>query len=324
MTIETVIPQILEHVDISRWARPAEIIQVVAARGNECRPAPMSPGLFKELGRDRHQAAYDHRVMLRLWKRDGVLLRWESHGSRPDLWAVSPDLEHWRHVPWLTPRRRVVSFFAFAVAQSRARARESAGLGLVEEVNPPKMGPPAAAALVDLSVADHQTRAGHYLSRAQPPGETPVESPLSRPESGGPHYAFRSTTYFSHSLEPREGESDEVQKAGEALLKAVSRTVRTPLIGSVAERIRVVGRQHAGELDQLLAHVPGLAGLRTGTGVALALEGLAATTVATGPAVDAGERIKNLHILIASAEAAEAEPEYIEKLRSELTDLGGI
>jgi hypothetical protein len=101
--------QILEHVDLDHWQRPAHLLRLLSQLEELGLVfAPLSPKLLLRLGRTADQARYDHKVLVRLASRDRVLIRLRGSGRVPDAWHIA-DPRRWLHVPWITPRRDVLA-----------------------------------------------------------------------------------------------------------------------------------------------------------------------------------------------------------------------
>jgi hypothetical protein len=174
-SIAPLLEQVLEHVDVEVWRRPEQLVRLVA--GLQCGPCPVPIGpalLNKELGRSPREAVYDHRVLVRLATRDRVLLRWQGAGRSPDAWAINPDLARWRHVPWITPRRAVLSSFLPAWEEKAVPLMmKSAGQPCLRWHIDAENGGSEAFPPATLSGKDVSSTARGVSSTARRPGETP-------------------------------------------------------------------------------------------------------------------------------------------------------
>lgn len=334
MPVSAFVPRILAHIDVERWGpRKAELLTLVAAfQGDGPNPVPLGRRTLLALGRSPRQAKYDHEEVLVALASDGVLMRWRGTGTRPDAWAVA-ELARWRHIPWTTPRREVLKLFSrplpdAAVSLWPDRAGQRRSSGQIEPRN-------GASAGIGLSVDDLATPARPLATSAPvergfgpPPGhnDTAPERPspcFYESESG-------SKDPLPHSLR-REGgrERSDPSDPGNQLLAAVAAAVgsNTALIGEVNDRIRAVGRLHAEHLADLLAFTKGLGWIRTGTGAAQAVEErarvLAAVAARTNPRQSIEAERTYLERMLAIEERDGGDPEVIERLRSQLTSLGG-
>ena len=306
--------EILEHINVERWVRPAELLRLVAYVSTWPQFAPIRRSdIVSMLGRTPRQAKHDHEVMCRLAEQR-ILQRVPR---RTDLWRVNPDLRHWVGVPGIPSWRSVVDIFLGSALDNCARVGpNAAGQSTAVRTATVQFEPGGEGVL---SVTNLPRRARDWPRRARPPGETPPEKAPTRAEPGAPHYAFRSTTYFSHSLKAREGVSEHQQEAAKRLLAAVSRTVVTAIFGAPRDRIEAIGIDHAHHIDALISRLPAIAGLKTGTGVAQAIEGLAAELGARSSS-DPAKRIATLRSLMAT----DPESPRIDEWRAELEDLGGV
>lgn len=100
------------HVVVDKWGSwKARLLQLVAVRQAIAgAPAAVPRRVLASLdgqGRGTHAS----RVLAQL-ARDRVLIRSHAGNGRAELWAVNPDVEHWRHVKFSTSARRAAAAFA--------------------------------------------------------------------------------------------------------------------------------------------------------------------------------------------------------------------
>lgn len=256
MPLISVLGQVLEHIDLDRWERPAQMLRLIATLQEGPNPVPLGRQLLEATGRSARQAKYDHEVLVRLADRDRVLMRWRGEGRRPDSWAVAP-IEKWRHVPWITPRRDVLRAFSSplpdeAVALWAKRAAQAVELG----TDTPLL---KALSASGLSVNLRATTPRHMSTTPPLPGETPLGSVHNATDPAAPVNAFSSslTTFENYSLptgSERERSVPETE-AGEKLRRALEAKMGAHVYGRLAAQVVEFGASYAPRIDELLALV---------------------------------------------------------------------
>ena len=315
--------RLLEHINVDRWdrGRPAELLRLVAYLSDYPQFTPIRPWQIRGLGRTDRQARYDHEVMVRMAS-DRILQRTPT--ARGDLWRVNPDLRHWRGVPGIPSWRRVVSLFSDPLADTCAPgAPNTAGQSIVRTPYwPPEMDVDG----VPLSATDLARRGRNMARGARRPGITPTEH-------GAPG-ARTSAPIPSSLIIPSSSLSQDQEEEAEALIAAVAKaTGKSWIRGRQREPLLQLCRDYPDHIDDLVHLAPVLIArehIEWPSMAAVVLREKAAggcweLEPAEGEAEAAFQRDRRrqqLPRLIASAEQAGAEPEHIERLRSELKDLG--
>lgn len=256
MPLVSVLGQILEHVDLERWERPAQMLRLVATLQEGPNPVPLGRQLLEATGRTARQAKYDHEVLVRLAERDRVLMRWRGEGRRPDSWALA-SIEKWRHVPWVTPRRDVLRAFLSpvpdeAVALWAKRAAQAVELG----TDTPLL---EALSKAGLSVNLRATTPRHRSTTPPLPGETGLGLGHNATEPADSHHAYRSslTSFENFSLtagSERERSVPEKQ-AGERFRQVLEAKMGAETYGRLAAQVVDFGARYAERIDELLALV---------------------------------------------------------------------
>lgn len=281
MSIAQALPQVLEHVDLTKWERPSELLRLIATLQEGPSPVPIGRKFLEALGRTRREARYDHEVLVRLADRDRVLLRWRGEGRRPDSWAVAP-LDRWRHVPWITPRRDVLAAFFSplpdaAVALWTKRAAQAVAL----RTDTPLLEALQAAGL---SVNLRSTTARHRSTTPQDAGETPLGSVHNATESGDSLHASRNLKIPSF-LNERTKEDAELSQAAKAVIAAAcdSHPDLRSIYGEPRQRIAQIVDDQPQQLARFLAAARSSS--RGPWGVVRAIEAVAQlpTAVPAGP-----------------------------------------
>ncbi len=117
--LERVVPQILDLIDLQRWARQGRLLALVASR-------TLAGDGWAELGAQRlgevygegdEAARWDLELLRRMARDDRVLLR-AAVPRRAPLWRIAGEgpaaVLRWRHVPWRAARGDVVEALAVA------------------------------------------------------------------------------------------------------------------------------------------------------------------------------------------------------------------
>ncbi|HLY82059.1 MAG TPA: hypothetical protein VKQ71_03690 [Acidimicrobiales bacterium] len=134
---ELFIRHLPEHVDTTYYQRPIALILLVAELSPDGRPVPLSPADLAELqDRSLRAGRRDHDTLCKLHKHR-ILRRWRGTGGRvPDAWALNPDMDNWREVPWITSRSDFAAEIRrLCASPSSVIARDGAGHSV--EVSPP-------------------------------------------------------------------------------------------------------------------------------------------------------------------------------------------
>ena len=293
------VPQVLEHVDLARWERAAQLLQLVDALQQGPNPVPLGTQFFVAAGRSARQAKYDVELLGQLAEQHcdagglgarcrtrhayRVLIRWAGSGSRPDAWGVAP-LEGWRRVPWITPRRDVLRAFSASEPDVAVGAwTKSPGQPWERGRLNPHSGPEMVGVL---SVNQPATLPRHLstLPRAEreiggPTGHAPTATSGSSPcflDSENPP-SLPSPTDAGRGRERGGSESRPGEDPAAVLLTAVVANHAGDWIGGAyADRIREVGRSRPGDLDRLVAFAGRLGWVRTAAEAARQIEQYAA------------------------------------------------
>lgn len=261
MTFALAVPQILEHVDVTRWGkRKSELLRLVAVLQEGPNLVPLGRKLLVATGRSARQAKYDHDVLVGL-HHDRVLTRARGAGRLPDCWGIN-DLNRWRGIPWLSSRREVMAAFSSplpdaAVALWAERAGRAVGLGTVT---------PIIEALADagLSVNLLPTTPRHLSTTPQAPLDPGPPTVHYGTPGADSLNAFEVLRTSSSSLRPNQEEEEEDSgqgKAGQQLRARVETKLGKPVFGSPALELDRLAFEHAGELDRLLRLVDGAGGI---------------------------------------------------------------
>ena len=272
MPIEQVVPKLLEHVDIGRWQRPAALLRVVALLSRPPCYVPLSPSVLVSLGRTPTQAKYDHRVLVRLAE-DRVLRRAVGRGRTPDCWAVNPDVTHWEHIPWLTPRAVLVRellapLWGDADPLWGVRAGQSPDLWgdtpLISEVR--------RFLTSTLTPPDRTTTVFHSTTTVGSPGQTGPSTHHYGSPSAPPVCSSESSR--EDSLSRSEGASeDPLTREARTLIEAVRKASGAAWIRGVpAKRIAACIDPRPDMLGELLAVADACRGARSFLSVIDALE----------------------------------------------------
>lgn len=268
----TSLPQLLEHIDVERWERPAQLLRLIDVLREGPNPVPLSRQILRAAGRTDRQAKYDHQVLVRLAERDRVLMRWRGSGRRPDSWQIA-DPTRWRNVPWISRRRDVISAFCGlgpdeAVVLWTKRAARAVGLG----TNTPLL---EALCEAGLSVNLRSTTPRHMSTTPQVEGGFDPLYVHNATALSGPIPITSSSEIHSLPNPPTaEGGSEGFETKpdpGNMLLSVVQETVESAVFGPPAERIRGVGRRHPDRMEELYDFARSLKWVRTGTGAAKAI-----------------------------------------------------
>lgn len=323
MTNVQTVDQVLDHIDLDRWGyRKAELVRLVAALQEGPNPAPLGRKLLMAMGRTGRQARYDHDLLIGLVE-DRVLIRWRGEGRRPDCWAVT-DVERWRGIRWVTPRRDVIRAFSSplpgaAVALWTKRAGQARRCV-------PKEGLNEAVADAGLSVNPWSTTPRPLDTTPRVTGESPVDMVHNTTAPEGPSPSLLKSD-LTHSLTPQQSEgvrdSAAAQRPAGRLLAAVRQAVRTEVFGKPAERIMAVGIEYPELVEDLIRYARGMGGVKTATGAAGLIESQADMLHGGAPpASSPAARAAGLRQQIANLEAFAPDDEHLDQLRAELGALG--
>lgn len=243
--IEPYVPELFViFVDGNRWPRRIELVELVASRSLFGQPALIGRRLLRELGRTPSDAKNDHRAMIGL-HRDGVLVRWPAPGGPyPDAWLVSPDVGHWRNVPWKNPpgQRAAATWLDHAARQGGKSAGQSARQG----GNGPPWGAPNP---LRTTLNGYPPDARGYPPDARPTREnTPPGTPLTRGPAPGLSIPSNSVigNYVSLSLEEgREGGTKKQQPPDLApVIGRLQRAIDSAVTGRAADQLGALVATH--------------------------------------------------------------------------------
>lgn len=317
---------LLTHINVDRWdrGRPAELLRLVAYLSDYPQWTPIRRSDIQAyLERSPSEAHYDHRVMIRLAS-ERVLQRTSRAGG--DLWRVNPDLRHWRGVPGIPSWRAVVALFLHPLSQKAARAAVNrAGQSA---------GPPVTSQGLEtgessgLSVANDHPLAHNYHPLAHRPGIIRAELPADGAPGERPS-PYLSLIPSSSLEEPKE---EEVEKLVQTIREA---TGKGWIRGKQRAAVEQLCRDFPDHIAELIALAPVLIAREKVQWPSMAAVVLRERAAAgrweleqspedSGAELARRKRLEELPRLIATWEAAGAEPEAIARLRSELEDLGGI
>lgn len=250
--------RVLEHVDVGRWERQSALVHLLAAQRG---PVIMRVREIEELlARTHDEARYDHRVLLRMVE-DRVVLRWPGKGPRPDLWLLNVHVDQWRHVPWITPRRKVV---ALLFGQQRGLIGQQwgpvAGQSLFLSAPPAPPMQHLDKPTSTFTPPDVHTAAHDVHTAAQQPGETDPPGAHCDPDSVSLSPSIEGSKEPSSSL----GRDDDDEGSPGRLRRAVQRAVRARLWGAPSRALDAYEAAHPDHVDRLEAWAAtGLSGVKS-------------------------------------------------------------
>lgn len=322
MTNVQTVDQVLDHIDLERWGyRKAELVRLVAALQEGPNPAPLGRKLLMAMGRTGRQARYDHDLLVGLVD-DRVLIRWRGEGRRPDCWAVT-DVERWRGIRWVTPRRDVIRAFSSpipgaAVALWTKRAGHASRCVPTEALN-------EAVGDAGLSANRWSTTPRPLDTTPRPTLGKPVDMVHNTTAGGGAVYASRSLTRSSSSSSQEEEEGTIATEAEKRLVRAVATAIGVPdLWGAPLRAVLGAARAHPERVEALIAWCPSLSGVKSPARAAQLVDGAAEMsdlTPITGPGVPAELLAANLRQRIATLEAYNDQDDNLPAMRAELAEL---
>lgn len=272
-------PEMLDlFVEKQYWPRSVELIELVAGGSFLGHPTPIGASMLVELGRTPFEARNDRAALQRLG-RDQVLVRYRGPGGGhyPDAWLVSPDVRHWRGVPWRPGGQRAAAAWIAQRAGevggvAGAQGVKSPGNRGAQGVNPPPNWPETP----EVSRSDgNPLRASGNPLRASDPATTSTFATPSNPlraSDDAPHTVplklLNTPSLTPPQIEtPRERESGKLRNQPQPRPEGFDRVVAdfarvvAPIWGEPLDRLaRLV--ELRGELA-VRSETPRLAGFKT-------------------------------------------------------------
>jgi hypothetical protein len=256
------VDQLLEHVNLEKWQRPAPLLRLVAYWSTYPQFAPISRSdIVAALGRSEAEARYDHAVMIRM-AAQRILHRLPG---RPDAWRVNPDLLHWRGIPGIPSWRAVALSFLAGAPENRAPVSvNGAGRSVELSVNRPAFSP---FPVHPLSVDPYHLAAHDQSFLAHLPGETPPGLTLAGAPPSALHNSSERSIDLSSSREAQKKKKDAQRQAFGWVVALVSEKAETSIFGPPEAKI-LEAAERLGDPDELRRVAATTAGMRNGVAAA--------------------------------------------------------
>jgi hypothetical protein len=245
------IPRVLEHIDCERWGRAPELLAILNVDPTW---RHLTERELRQLGRTAGGTRYDQKLLRRLADEDRVLRRIPPSGARPAFWAINEHVHEWRHVPWITSRRRLARFLRTGVFEPSGDLFEHfAGQrpDLFEPQPPKPPTPETAASTDDVRTPPHEVRTN--------PQPAPTDQGVSeehvrtnpQADAASLHAFSRSSSKNSSSSGNDDDES--AQQAVDGKLRRSLVALGWPLIGEPERLADQLERDHPHRVAEFLA-----------------------------------------------------------------------